>query len=119
MVFAYLEHIPTQIFPPQSQIVLISPLISADTRVLLQLRAIGYSVLVISPNPIAYEHSKIRNTKEVELAVKILNIERKLQLNKLVQGGIRVVDWDVAIPFDQVVGSLSRSPAIVRSARVA
>jgi len=116
MVFSYLEHIPTKIFPPQSQIVLISPLTKDDTEVLLLFRARGYSVLVISPDPVVFEKNTLKNTPEVQMATRVLSIEREIQIRKLIQGGIRVVDWDVAQPFDQVVGSLSRLPRILKSA---
>jgi uncharacterized protein (DUF58 family) len=115
MVFSYLEHIPTKIFPPQSQIVLISPLTKDDTDVLLLIRARGYSVLVISPNPVIFEKNTLENTPEVQLATRVLSIEREIQIRKLIQGGIQVVDWDVAQPFDQVVGSLSQIPRIIKS----
>jgi uncharacterized protein (DUF58 family) len=115
LVFSYLEHIPTRIFPPQSQIVIISPLAKDDTKTLLQLRALGYRVLAICPNPISFEMDSLETTKETELAFRIMSIERNIQLRKLIQGGIRIVDWDVSEPFDQVVGTLQRSPIIIRS----
>jgi len=49
-VFADLEHLPTRLFPPESQIILVSPLHDDDVKPLVQLRARGYQVLVISPN---------------------------------------------------------------------
>ncbi len=53
-VFSDLEHIPTRLFPPESQIVFVSPLVEDDLKPLIQLRAQGYDVLVISPNPIKF-----------------------------------------------------------------
>jgi uncharacterized protein (DUF58 family) len=115
LVFSYLQYIPTQIFPPKSQIVLISPLTPDDPEVLLQIRARGYRVLVISPDPVAFESSTLPDTHEYKMATRILSIERQLLLQKLVQGGIRVVNWDVSQPFDQVVGGLRRSPTMIRN----
>jgi hypothetical protein len=50
-------------------------------------------------------------TLETRLATRILTVERQMMLQKLIQGGIRVINWDVTQPFNQVVGMLSRSPA--------
>ncbi|KPL06881.1 hypothetical protein AMJ86_06765 [bacterium SM23_57] len=115
LVFSYLQYLPTQLFPPQSQIVLISPLTKDDPEVLLQIRARGYRVLVISPNPIAFECKNLPTNKNTLMARRILTIERELLLRQLVRGGIRVVNWDVSIPFDQIVGKLSQAPVIPRS----
>jgi len=112
LVFAYLQFIPTQIFPSKSQIVLISPLTGDDPEVLLQIRARGYRVLVISPDPISFEKSTLEDTNETRMATRILSVERQLLLRKLLQGGIRVINWDLNLPFDQVVGGLCRSPGM-------
>jgi len=118
IVFSYLKNLPTQIFPPKSQIILISTLIADDTPVLFQLRARGYSVLVIRPDPLQFEKSGLQNTNAVSVAGRILSLERNLQLKKLIQGGIRVVNWDVSKPLEQVIGNLKRAPAIMRSAEL-
>jgi hypothetical protein len=114
LVFEYLEYIPTQIFPPHSQIVLISPLTSDDPDVLIQIRARGYRLLIISPDPVIFEKSNLPETKETALAARILTIERECRIQKLLQSDIRVVNWDTNQPFDQVVRDLSRLPAIPR-----
>ncbi len=111
LVFAYLQFIPIQIFPAQSQIVLISPLMPDDPATLLQLRARGYQVLVISPDPIQFELAQISPTQEAQQAARILQIERQHLLRTLIQSGIQVINWEVSQPFDQVVRSLSRAQA--------
>lgn len=110
LVFEYLKYLPTQIFPSKSQIVLISPLKGDDPEILLQIRARGYQLLVISPDPIAFETNQLPPTKQVQLASRILNLERTLLIRKLLRGGIRVVNWDVALPLDHVVSSLVQAP---------
>jgi uncharacterized protein (DUF58 family) len=106
LVFSYLEYIPTQIFPPKSQIVLISPLTPDDTDVLIQIRARGYQVLVISPDPISFELSKLPENPFNMTAARILNLERKYQIKRLLQGGIQVLEWDVNQPFEQVINTI-------------
>ncbi len=115
LVFSYLKYIPTQLFPPQSQIVLISPLLPDDPEVLIQLRARGYQVLVISPDPISYELSKLPDHPSMQQAGRVMRIERRLLLQQLARSGIRTLDWDVSLPFDQVAQTLSRSPITFRT----
>lgn len=110
LVFSFLEYIPTQIFPPKSQIVLISPIGPDDHDILLQIRARGYQLLVISPDPIAYEKSLLPPTPQTDLAARILHLERNLQIDKLLRGGIQVLDWKVDQPLELLVNRLQRTP---------
>lgn len=110
-VFESLEHLPTRLFPVRSQLVLISPLLSPDLEMLTKLRARGYRILVISPNPVAFEQQGLKDTPAVELAAHIARVERTLLLAHLRQAGIRVADWQVDTPFHQVAhAALSRFP---------
>ena len=115
-VFADLEHLPTRLFPPESQIIMISPLHEDDLRPLVQLRAQGYQVLVISPNPVKFELAYLPKTRNVELAGRVVAMERVLLLQKVRRAGIQVLDWNVSEPFDHVVKrTLSRPPAWLRA----
>ncbi len=115
-VFADLEHLPTRLFPPESQIILVSPLHEDDLSPLVQLRARGYQVLVVCPNPVKFELSYLPKNKNVELAARVIRMERAILLQKIQRAGIQVLDWDVAEPFDQVVKrKLSRPPGFLRS----
>ena len=115
-VFADLEHLPTRLFPPESQIIMISPLHEDDLMPLVQLRAQGYQVLVISPNPVKFELAYLPKTRNVELAGRVAAMERTLVLQKARRAGIQVLDWDVSEPFDHVVKRmLSRPPAWLRA----
>jgi uncharacterized protein (DUF58 family) len=116
MVFADLGHIPTRLFPAHSQIVLVSPLMNADYDVLLQLRARGYQVMVISPDPVHFERSYLPDDREFELAGRIVRIERDMLLEKLRHAGVQVLDWNVAQPFDLLASAaLGRPPAWFRA----
>lgn len=115
-VFSDFEHLPTRLFPPESQIVLVSPLTQDDLMPLVQLRAQGHQVLVVSPNPIHFELSYLRKTRNVNLAARVIKMERTLLLQKVQRAGIQVLDWEVQEPFDQVVKRrLSRPPAWLRA----
>ena len=83
---------------------------------LVQLRAKGYQILVISPNPVKFELSYLPKNKNVELAARVIQMERVLLLQKIQRASIQVLDWDVAEPFDLVVNRmLSRPPAWLRA----
>ena len=116
-VFSDLEHIPTRLFPPESQIIFVSPLIEEDLKPLIQLRAQGYDVLVVSPNPVKFELSYLGNSNpNVSLAGSIMHMERVLLLQRLQRANIQVLDWDVQEPFDLLVKRrLSRAPAWLRA----
>lgn len=116
-IFSDLEHIPTRLFPPESQIVFISPLAEEDLKPLIQLRAQGYDVLVVSPNPIKFELSYLPSSNpNVDLAGRVLHMERVLLLQRLQRANIHVLDWDVKESFDLLVKRrLGRSPAWLRA----
>jgi uncharacterized protein (DUF58 family) len=119
LVFDKLDYLPTGFFPAQSQLVLISPLWRADLPMLVSLRARGYQVLVIRPDPVAFESNRLPPDQAVALAARVLRVERRLVRYKLQQAGIRVVDWQVHEPLDQAVhASLGRVPTWFRAVGV-
>ncbi len=109
--FDQLEYLPTRFFTPGSQIVFVSPLLTEDVPVLVQLRARGYSVLVVSPNPVAFEARQMPAAagEAVRLAARLANLERRLKLERLQQAGVQVWDWEVATPLDQAVRGFVRA----------
>lgn len=116
-VFADFGHFPTRLFPPESQIVLVSPLRDGDLMPLVQLRAQGYQVLVVSPDPVQFELSYLPKTRNVELASRVVRMERKLLLQRVAHAGIQVMEWDVSESFDLVVKrKLSHPPGWMRGA---
>ena len=110
-VFDQLDLLPTRYFPAKSQIVLVSPLSPDDTSMLVRLRAQGYQVLVISPDPVSFEARALGAQTDVALAARIARLERTLQLRYLRRAGVQVVDWRVDQPFDRVIhATLARTP---------
>jgi uncharacterized protein (DUF58 family) len=109
-------YIPRGLFPPHSQIVLVSPLEAGDVEPLVRLRASGYALIVASPNSVAFEQSLLPSTPATQYAARILRLQRHITLQRLRHAGIQVVDWDVTLPFERVVESvLSRPPAFLRA----
>jgi uncharacterized protein (DUF58 family) len=115
-VFSDLTHIPTRLFPSHSQLVLVSPLLEADLDVLVRLRARGYQLIAVCPDPITFERQSLPKRGSVELAARILRLERLMLFKKLQHSGIQAVNWDVSQPIDLVIRSaLRRPPAWVRA----
>ncbi len=102
-VFEKLDHLPARLFPTRSQLVLISPLLPDDRDLLVRLRAQGYRLLVISPDPVTFEERGLGQEPAQRLAGRLARLERNLLLRQLRQADIRVVDWQVEVPFQQVV----------------
>lgn len=104
LIFEKLENLPTRLFPSNSQLVFISPLQKDDLDVLIQLRARGYALMVISPDPVTFELAGLKSSDEtIKLATRLARIERTLMLQKLRQAGIQVLDWDVNTPLNQAI----------------
>ncbi|MBW2053244.1 MAG: DUF58 domain-containing protein [Deltaproteobacteria bacterium] len=104
-VFDKLENIPTRLFPSHSQLIFISPLIKQDCETLFRLRARGYQVLVVSPDPIAFEEKELQSHPDFETGKRIIILERELMLRELRRAGIHVLNWEVNIPIHQAINS--------------
>jgi uncharacterized protein (DUF58 family) len=112
-VFADLHHLSPRMFPPESQIVLVSTLTQDDLEILVELRGRGYQLMVFSPDPIQFERGLLRPSAEVDTAARIVRLERNLLIRRLERAGIRVIEWDVSMPLDQAV-----NPALTQTRRV-
>jgi len=118
-VFDHLDYLPTRYFPPHSQIVLVSPLCREDSDVLVRLRARGYQVLVITPNPISFETRDLPNNAQVRLAERIARMEHAIIFRTLRQVGIQCVDWHTHQSLSQAMHtSLGRTSAWTNIKRV-
>jgi uncharacterized protein (DUF58 family) len=102
IAFESMDNLPTRQFPARSQLILVSPLQHDDLGTLVRLRAHGYELLVISPDPVSFERRLLRESPEADLAIRLAGIERELLLRRVREVGVRVVDWRVDTPFQQV-----------------
>jgi uncharacterized protein (DUF58 family) len=107
----HLEYLPVRFFPPHSQIILVSPIQKKDLEVLFNFRSRGYALMVVSPNSVYFELSTLPDRAPMRLAGRIAQMERIVLLRHLQQAGIRVLDWDIAVPFEQAVLTLKRGTA--------
>jgi uncharacterized protein (DUF58 family) len=105
-----LSNLPTRLFPAKSQIVMVSPITPGDFDTLSQMRSHGYEILVVSPNPVAFDSAGWANSDE-NLGLRFAQVERDLLLRRLQRSAIRVVDWNVDQPLDATIrDSLLRQP---------
>ena len=104
IAFEDLRQIPARLFPPYSQLVLVScNLDDDDIETLALLKNKGYSILFVSINTLPLERAELPPTNEREMAVRIASLRRTLYLGSLARYGVRVVDWDPSIPLGQAV----------------
>lgn len=107
--FNSLTQIPTKLFPINSQLILVTPLQNNDEITLLRLRASGYAVLVISPDPIAFEAKNLPQTDLFRKAARVAQLERQLLFQQLQQGGVNVINWDISQPLGDLIAASTRS----------
>ncbi len=106
-IFEGLQYLPTRLFPPESQLVFVTPLLEADLATIIQLRARGYQIMVVAPDPVAFEladlpRARSRYSREdADLAARIVQLERRVLIGRLRRGGVQVIEWDVSTPFDR------------------
>lgn len=109
-----LSNLPTRLFPAKSQIVMVSPIMPEDYDTLSHLRAHGYEILLVSPNPVAFDAAGWVNRDE-DLGLRFAQVERDLVLRRLQRAAIRVVDWNVDQPLDTTLhDALVRQPPVPR-----
>jgi len=83
--------------------------------ILVRLRLREYHVMVISPDPVSFEMQVLPDNPALELAQRVLRMERDLLLTQVQRAGIQVVNWDVTRPIDQVLyAALGRPPVSLR-----
>lgn len=122
-VLENLNYLPTRLFPARSQLVIISPLGSEDYPAFARMRQEGYTVLLVSPDPLAYEslafkRRGLENSLEFTQAMQLAQIERQVLLANLLHLGVQTVSWDVELPFEQAIhASLGRQHQLFRTLR--
>ncbi len=92
--FEYAKFIVSRFFPPNSFVILISPLLSWDIDdAIVELMAKRYDILVISPSLIS---------ESTDFASKILKTEREIRLRRL-RLYANVVDWNIEYPLTKIL----------------
>ncbi len=103
MIAYQVEHLVRSRFPARAQILYFSPLVTPESKDALRiLYSYGYNVVVISPDPYSIIKPK---TREEKLALKLLNLQRKVHLRKLSAYGM-IIDWDVNKPLKTAIAEV-------------
>ena len=102
-LFNALKYLPVRLFPANSMIIVVSPLQASDFPSLARLRAEGYRVLLVSPDPVNFLASGSPDTPAASLAIRAARLERKALLWRIRQMGIGVIDWPVDQSLAQVI----------------
>jgi uncharacterized protein (DUF58 family) len=118
-----LNALPTRLFPAGSQLMIVAPVSLEDLPALIRLRALGYAVSILSPDPVDFEtrlygRESGRDTG-MEASGRLAKIERRLLLSELARAGIPVVDWQVGqMTLNQAIQtSLARRSSFRRPVR--
>ncbi len=98
-----LEYLPVQMFSSHSLILILSPLAPNDWLLFPRLRAYGYQVLLICPDPFDYAQRMLQADPTTRLASRLARLERQLEISKITQLWIPVVDWQVSQPLSPLV----------------
>ena len=109
-----LQFLPIRMFSSHSLIVIISPLMSGDWRFFRRLRAYGYQVLLISPDPLDYARHILPTDLDSRLATRLTRLERQIEINQITQLWIPVIDWQVSQPLAPLVRNALRHTRIQR-----
>ncbi|ASJ17366.1 MoxR associated protein [Thermococcus chitonophagus] len=92
LIFYQVEHLSKTKIPPRAQIVFISPFLTKESEeALIALYTRGYRVVAISPDPYS---TYTPQTKEENLAIKLLSLKRKARLKKMRKYAV-IIDWNL------------------------
>jgi uncharacterized protein (DUF58 family) len=109
-----LQYLPVQMFSSRSLILVISPLAPNDWRLFPRLRAYGYQVLLVSPDPFDFAQRLFTADPTTRLASSFARLERRLEIGKITHLWIPVIDWQVGQPLAPLVRSALSRPGIQR-----
>jgi uncharacterized protein (DUF58 family) len=103
-----LQYLPVRMFASRSLILIISPLASGDWQLFPRLRAYGYQVVLISPDPFDYARRMLKDDPATVLASRLARLERQQEISKITRLWIPVIDWQVGQPLSPLVRSALR-----------
>lgn len=125
-VFRSFKYLPTRLFPAGTLLIFVSPLAAGDETMLFRLRAQGYGVLIISPNPVTFETRLLPQILPpadqpaphiMDLATRLATLERATFLRQLRQAGIVTVDWPVQTSLDEQIQTALRQRVVLGAER--
>jgi len=112
--FDSLQQVPIQMFSSHSLILIVSPLAANDWMLFPRLRAYGYQLLLISPDPIDYVRHLLEKDAVTQLSSRLAGLERRLEIAKIAKLWVPVIDWKVSQPLSPLVRNILSQPHILR-----
>ncbi len=105
-----LEYLPVRMFTNRSIILIISPLVARDWKLFPRLRAFGYQVVLVSPDPVDFARQMLPKDMPSRYAIRLTQIERQLEIKRITRLWIPVIDWQVSQPLLPLIqGALNYS----------
>jgi uncharacterized protein (DUF58 family) len=98
-----LDNLPPRFLAPRSFIIMISPMLRANTGMLFSLKGHRHQVMVISPDEIGQLSKNTGDDEALQLAYRMANLERNLVLRKLSDNNIPVLNWQIDTPFESLI----------------
>jgi uncharacterized protein (DUF58 family) len=86
-----LQYLPFRLFPARAQIIMVSAYNRNDIEGYKRLRAYGYPLMLLSPDP--FSDNAAYTNPILELSYQAAQAERQMQLEKLARLGVRVINW--------------------------
>ena len=98
-----IRYLPVRLFPNRSVIVIISPFQPQDFSTIARLHYKGYQLLLVCPKPV--KNNQMNDEKSIldQMAIRAAQLEHRLLLKRFQQIGIRVIDWEMDRPLNQVL----------------
>ncbi len=109
-----LQFLNVHMFSSHSLIIVLSPLAPNDWLLFPRLRAYGYQVLLISPDPFDFAQGVLSSDPTTALASRISRVERQLEISQISQLWIPVIDWQVSQPLSPLVRNALRHTHVQR-----
>jgi uncharacterized protein (DUF58 family) len=110
-----LQFLSLRMFSSHAFIFIISPLASDDWHIFPRLRSFGFQVLLISPDPLDYMKPAIPTDEESRIARRFVRMERQLEIGRIAQLWIPVVDWRVREPLLPLVSAALHRARVQRA----
>jgi len=109
-VFAEISRLPTRLLRAGSQVVLVSPVLPGDDEDLGALVSRGYRVSVLILDTSTAEEATLGTGPEVDLARRILSLERWTLIGRLHAARVAPLVWDVRYPLAPQAKATWRRP---------
>jgi uncharacterized protein (DUF58 family) len=108
--FDHVVWVLERFFPRNCQVILVSPLLDREaTGTVADLAARGFAVTIVSPSPVEIERAMYPNDPAIEVAYRLLRMERETAVSAL-RRYADVVDWDPREPLAAALKGVSPFP---------